>query len=110
LADAVIELCLSPKSNSGIAAIDAALDDVTNGHSGIVPDHLKDAHYAGAKKLGHGTDYKFPHDFPNDWVQQQYLPDTLRHAKYYDPKQNGSFEQRLAEQYQRLRRANYHDN
>jgi len=110
LADAVIELCLSPKSNSGIAAIDAALDDVTNGHSGIVPDHLKDAHYAGAKKLGHGTDYKFPHDFPNDWVQQQYLPDTLRHAKYYDPKQNGAFEQRLAEQYQRLRRANYHDN
>ncbi|MDT7014102.1 replication-associated recombination protein A [Levilactobacillus namurensis] len=110
LADAVIELCLSPKSNSGIAAIDAALSDVTSGHSGIVPDHLKDAHYAGAKKLGHGTTYKFPHDFPNDWVAQQYLPDTLRHAQYYQPKQNGKFEQRFAEQYQRLRQANYHDN
>lgn len=110
LADTVIELCLSPKSNSGIAAVDAALADVTNGHSGIVPDHLKDAHYAGAKKLGHGTDYKFPHDFPNDWVQQQYLPDTLRHAHYYEPKQNGKFEQQFATQYQRLRRANYHDN
>ncbi|CAJ1228644.1 recombinase RarA [Levilactobacillus zymae] len=110
LADAVIELCLSPKSNSGISAIDAALADVQNGHSGIVPDHLKDAHYAGAKKLGHGTDYKFPHDFPNDWVQQQYLPDTLRHAQYYEPKANGKFEQQLGAQYQRLRRANYHDN
>lgn len=110
LADAVIELCLSPKSNSGIAAIDAALADVTGGHSGIVPDHLKDAHYAGAKKLGHGTTYKFPHDYPNDWVQQQYLPDTLRHAQYYEPKTNGTFEQRLADQYHRLRRANYHDN
>ncbi|KRK93777.1 recombination factor protein RarA [Levilactobacillus acidifarinae DSM 19394] len=110
LADAVIELCLSPKSNSGISAIDAALADVQNGHSGIVPDHLKDAHYAGAKKLGHGTTYKFPHDFPNDWVQQQYLPDTLRHARYYDPKSNGKFEQQFGAQYQRLRRANYHDN
>ncbi|MGP4115994.1 replication-associated recombination protein A [Levilactobacillus zymae] len=110
LADAVIELCLSPKSNSGISAIDVALADVQNGHSGIVPDHLKDAHYAGAKKLGHGTDYKFPHDFPNDWVQQQYLPDTLRHAQYYEPKANGKFEQQLGAQYQRLRRANYHDN
>lgn len=110
LADAVIELCLSPKSNSGISAIDAALADVQNGHSGIVPDHLKDAHYAGAKKLGHGTDYKFPHDFPNDWVQQQYLPDTLQHAQYYEPKTNGKFEQQLGAQYQRLRRANYHDN
>lgn len=106
LADAVIDLCLSPKSNSGISAIDAALDDVSNGHSGVVPDHLKDAHYAGAKQLGHGTNYQFPHDFPNDWVAQQYLPDTLRHAQYYHPKANGRFEQKLGEQYRRLRQAN----
>lgn len=110
LADTVIELCLSPKSNSGIAAIDAAMSDVSAGHGGVVPDHLKDAHYAGAKKLGHGTNYKFPHDFPNDWVQQQYLPDTLKHAAYYHPKTNGRFEQQFAQQYQQLRAANYHDN
>jgi len=77
LADAVIELCLSPKSNSGIAAVDAALADVMNGHNGAVPDRLKDAHYSGAKKLGHGNAYQFPHDFPGDWVKQQYLPDDL---------------------------------
>lgn len=106
LADAVIELCLSPKSNSGITAMDEALADVMNGHNGTVPDRLKDAHYAGAKKLGHGTAYQFPHDFPNDWVKQQYLPDTLRDAQYYHPKTNGRFESQLAEQYNRLRRAN----
>ena len=110
LADAVIELCLSPKSNSGISAIDAALSDVTAHPSANIPNHLKDAHYAGAKKLGHGTTYKFPHDFPNDWVQQQYLPDTLRHAQYYHPKANGKFEQQLGAQYQRLRQASYPDN
>ncbi|MCT4491615.1 recombinase RarA, partial [Levilactobacillus parabrevis] len=106
LADAVIELCLSPKSNSGITAMDEALEDVMNGHNGAVPDRLKDAHYVGAKKLGHGTAYQFPHDFPNDWVKQQYLPDTLRDAQYYHPKTNGRFESQLAEQYERLRRAN----
>jgi len=106
LADAVIELCLSPKSNSGIAAVDAALADVLNGHNGAVPDHLKDAHYSGAKKLGHGNNYQFPHDFPGDWVKQQYLPDTLKHAEYYHPKTNGRFESQLAEQYRKLRAAN----
>ena len=108
LADAVIELCLSPKSDSGISAIDAALADVLNGHNGAVPDHLKDAHYAGAKQLGHGTDYKYPHNFPNDWVKQQYLPDTLKNAEYYHPKTNGRFETQLAQQYQRLLTANRH--
>ncbi|MFC6260411.1 replication-associated recombination protein A [Levilactobacillus fujinensis] len=106
LADAVIELCLSPKSNSGILAMDAALADVMNGHNGAVPDRLKDAHYSGAKKLGHGTDYQYPHDFPGDWVKQQYLPDDLKRAEYYQPKTNGRFEAQLAEQYRRLRQAN----
>lgn len=106
LADAVIELCLSPKSNSGILAMDAALADVMNGHNGAVPDRLKDAHYSGAKKLGHGNDYQYPHDFPGDWVKQQYLPDDLKRAEYYQPKTNGRFETQLAEQYRRLRQAN----
>lgn len=106
LANAVIELCLSPKSNSAMVAMDAALTDVNAGHNGAVPDHLKDAHYAGAKKLGHGNDYKYPHNFPNDWVKQDYLPAGLKGSEYYQPKTNGRFESQLAEQYHRLRQAN----
>ena len=105
LADAVIELCLSPKSNSGISAIDAAITQVKQGGFGDVPDHLKDAHYKGAGKLGHGTDYDFPHDHPQDWVAQQYLPDRIKDAQYFHPKRNGHFEQALNRQYWQLRRA-----
>ena len=76
LANAVIELTLSPKSNSAITAIDRAIDDVKNKNIGSIPANLKDAHYAGAKKLGHGVNYIYPHDFENDWVAQQYLPDN----------------------------------
>lgn len=108
LADAVIELCLSSKSNSGMAAIDAAMSDVAKGRGGDIPAHLKDAHYAGAAKLGHGVDYKYPHSFPNDWVKQQYLPDPIKNAQYYEPKQNGKFETALGEQYTRLRKAQGH--
>lgn len=63
LSQAVIELCLSPKSNSGIAAIDAALSDIRKGHIGQIPDHLKDGHYAGAKELGRAIGYKYPHSY-----------------------------------------------
>lgn len=77
LANAVIELALSPKSNSAYTAVDAALADVRKGGTGDVPDHLKDAHYKGAEKLGHGVDYVYPHGYPGDWVPQQYLPDKL---------------------------------
>lgn len=105
LADAVIELCLSPKSNSGITAIDAALTQVRQGGFGDVPNHLKDAHYKGATKLGHGNDYQFPHDYPQDWVAQQYLPDRIKGAQYFTPKPNGKFEQALGRQYWRLRKA-----
>ena len=95
LADVVIELCLSPKSNSGISAIDRALAQVKQGGFGDVPAYLKDAHYKGAAKLGHGVDYQFPHDHPQDWVAQQYLPDRIKDAQYFQPKQNGRFEQAL---------------
>ena len=81
LANAVIELTLSPKSNSAITAIDRAIDDVKNKNIGSIPANLKDAHYAGAKKLGHGVNYIYPHDFENDWVAQQYLPDNLLDLK-----------------------------
>lgn len=108
LADAVIDLALSPKSNSGIVAIDAALEDIRAGKAGEVPDQLRDAHYKGAAKLNRGVGYKFPHDYPNDWVKQQYLPDRLKQATYYQPKTNGKYEKALAEQYQRLLAAQRH--
>ncbi|WP_251549302.1 replication-associated recombination protein A [Neobacillus muris] len=104
LANAVIELCLSPKSNSAIMAIDAALSDIQKGIGGEVPDHLKDAHFKGAKELGRGIDYKYPHNYENGWVKQQYLPDRIKHKQYYEPKKTGKFEQALATVYERLSR------
>lgn len=104
LANAVIELCLSPKSNSAIMAIDAALADIQKGITGDVPDHLKDAHYKGAKELGRGIGYKYPHDYENGWVPQQYLPDRIKHKQYYEPKRTGKFEQALAGVYEKLTR------
>ncbi|MFB1080575.1 replication-associated recombination protein A [Jeotgalibacillus sp. JSM ZJ347] len=103
LANAVIELCLSPKSNSAISAIDSALSDIRKGKAGAVPDHLKDAHYKGAEKLGRGTEYKYPHSYPGGWVAQQYLPDTLKRARYYEPKETGKFEQALKQIYNKLK-------
>ncbi|TYR76779.1 replication-associated recombination protein A [Rossellomorea vietnamensis] len=102
LANAVIELCLSPKSNSAISAIDAALKDIRSGRNGEVPAHLKDAHYAGAKELGRGIEYKFPHDYPSGWVKQQYLPDVLKNARYYEPKDTGKFESAISQVYKKI--------
>lgn len=102
LANAVIDLCLSPKSNSAIMAIDAAIADIENGRSGEVPDHLKDAHYLGAKKLGRGIDYKYPHDYESGWVKQQYLPDLIAGKKYYQPKKTGKYESALAQVYEKI--------
>lgn len=104
LADAVIELCLSPKSNSGISAIDDAMAQVEAGGVGDIPDRLKDAHYKGAAKLGHGNDYQYPHDYPNDWIPQQYLPNRIKNAQYYHPKKNGRFETAYGQRYWQLRR------
>ena len=104
LANAVIELTLSPKSNSAITAIDRAVDDVKNKNIGSIPANLKDAHYAGAKKLGHGVNYIYPHDFENDWVAQQYLPDNLLTASYFTPKGNSKIEERYKLIYQKLKK------
>ena len=83
LANAVIILATAPKSNSAICAIDAALSDVKNGSFSDIPPHLKDSHYEGAKKLGHGTEYIYPHGHPDNYVQQQYLPDEIKDRVYY---------------------------
>ncbi|GEK87985.1 putative ATPase [Alkalibacterium putridalgicola] len=98
LANAVIEMCLSPKSNSAISAIDAALNDVRNGLSGDVPDHLKDTHYSGAEKLGSGVGYKYPHSHDDHWIKQQYLPDSIKNKTYYSPAATSKFENALNSQ------------
>ena len=102
LANAVIELALSPKSNSAISAIDQALDDVKNKNYGPIPDDIKDTHYKGAKKLGHGKGYAYPHSFANDWIAQQYLPDNLVGTQYFNPKGNSKIESGLKKQYEIL--------
>lgn len=106
LANAVIELCLSPKSNSAILAIEAALSDIKKGITGEVPDHLRDAHYKGAKELGRGIGYLYPHNYESGWVSQQYLPNRIKNKQYYQPKKTGKFEQALATVYERLSRKN----
>ncbi|WDV44150.1 replication-associated recombination protein A [Clostridiaceae bacterium M8S5] len=83
LAQAVILLASSPKSNSAISAIDKALADISLETIGDIPSHLKDAHYKGASKLGRGTEYLYPHSYPTNYVKQQYLPDELKGKKYY---------------------------
>ncbi|TKP15642.1 replication-associated recombination protein A [Enterococcus faecalis] len=102
LASVVIDLCLSPKSNSAVTAIDAALADIRQGSVGDVPDHLRDAHYAGAKELNRGIGYQYPHNFENGWVNQQYLPDKLKEARYYEPIDIGKYEQALHQQLKRI--------
>jgi putative ATPase len=83
LGDAVVLLCTAPKSNSGALGIWAAMADVKAGNYGDIPDHLKDSHYAGAKKLGRGQGYKYAHDYPGHYVRQQYLPDNIKDKVYY---------------------------
>ncbi len=102
LADVVVELALSPKSNTAYKALDAALEDIRKGKSGDIPAHLKDAHYSGANKLGRGIDYKYPHNYPGAWVKQQYLPDTIKNRNYYTPKETGKFENALKQVYERI--------
>lgn len=88
LAQATIYLAQCPKSDSVISAIDKALYDLDNINVGDIPIHLKDAHYLGAKNLGRGVDYKYPHDYKNNYVKQQYLPDEIKNKKYYIPGHN----------------------
>lgn len=95
LAVSIVELALSPKSNSAYSGLDSALADIRGGRSGDIPTHLKDAHYQGAKDLGHGIDYKYPHNYDGAWIDQQYLPDELKHKRYYKGKTTGKFEQAL---------------
>lgn len=105
LATAVVEMCLSEKSNSAYSALDAAIKAINEGKTGDIPLHLRDGHYAGAKALGH-VGYKYPHDTPigtfGGWVDQQYLPDNLIGQEFYKPVIAGE-EKKLAAIYDRLK-------
>ncbi|MDF7637396.1 replication-associated recombination protein A [Leuconostocaceae bacterium ESL0958] len=103
LANAIIELALSPKSNAAYKAMDAALAAAKQSKAQEVPAHLKDSHYAGADKLGAGDGYRYPHDFPNDWVAQSYLPKAIEKDRYFAPKGNSTYEQQLADVNQTLK-------
>ncbi len=100
LSDIVIELALSPKSNTGISAIDAALQDIELGNTGNVPNHIKTT----------SKDYKYPHNYPNSWVKQQYLPDNLIGKQYYHPKNSSKYEEKLKITYENIEKLSKKDN
>ncbi|ETI84629.1 MULTISPECIES: replication-associated recombination protein A [Streptococcus] len=95
IANIVIDLALSPKSNSAIVAIDKALSDLRQNGNLPIPRHLRDGHYAGSKELGNAQDYKYPHNYPGNWVQQDYLPEKIKNADYFTPNENGKYERAL---------------
>ena len=100
LSAVVIELCLSPKSNSAEMAIDAALNDIRSGNTGNVPDNIKT----------NSKDYIYPHDYPNGWVYQQYLPNNIKNRKYYQPKTTSKYEQSLKEVYDKINKNSKKEN
>jgi len=102
LAEAVVHVATAPKSNAAYLGIDRALADVRAGRIGIVPAHLRDAHYSGADGLGHGAGYVYAHDEPHAVAAQQYLPDELVGTRYYEPSDRG-FERQVTERLVRIR-------
>jgi len=102
LAQATIYVATAPKSNSSYMAIDKALKDIKENEIGDVPNHLKDSHFPGAKSLKHGNDYKYPHDYPGNYVVQDYLQQELNDIRYYEPTNNG-YEKNINEGIQKRR-------
>ena len=102
LAQAVVHVATAPKSNASYVAIDKAIADVRAGRAGPVPAHLRDAHYAGAERLGHGKGYTYAHDEPHAVARQQYAPDELADARYYRPSDRG-YEREIAPRLARIR-------
>ena len=100
----ICEMALSIKSNSAYLATQNALNDVSQGKVYDIPAHLKDSHYASAKKLKRGGGYKYAHNYPNDWVEQQYLPDELKGVHYYQPKLHSAYEKKLNEIYESFKK------
>ena len=95
IANIVIDLALSPKSNSAYVAMDKALSDLRQNGNLAIPRHLRDGHYVGSKELGNAQDYKYPHNYPGNWVKQDYLPEKIKYADYFIPNENGKYERAL---------------
>ena len=108
LAQAVTYIACAPKSNACCTSIVAAMDDVANVQIKTIPPHLQDAHYKGAVGLNRGVGYKYAHNFPGNYVNQQYLPDELVDAVYYRPTENG-VEKKIGDALRRLRPGRYGD-
>ena len=102
LADAVILVATSPKSNTAHDAINAAMEDIQKGNSGPIPRCLQNKHYDGEDNQNKGQFYKYPHEYPNRWVEQQYLPDALKNRVYYTPGDN-KMEQAAAEYWKKIK-------
>ena len=97
----VVEMALSPKSNTGYMAIHAAMEDLEKGNTGPLPPHLKNVYQFD----GNNDKYLYPHDYPGAWVNQQYLPDKIKNAKYYIPKESSKYEEALMERYYAIEKA-----
>ena len=104
IANVVIDLALSPKSNSAYVAMDKAIADLHKSGTLPIPRHLRDGHYSGSKELGNAQDYKYPHAYPEKWVKQQYLPDKLVGKNYFDPNDTGKYERALGANKERIDR------
>tara|TARA_R110000868_G_scaffold411390_1_gene703573 strand:- start:151667 stop:152950 length:1284 start_codon:yes stop_codon:yes gene_type:complete len=102
LAEAVVYLAMAPKSNTAYRALDAAIADVRAGRIGTIPSHLRDAHYPGAKRLGHGKGYRYAHDAEHGIAPQEYLPEQLRGTRYYAPTSHG-YERDVAARLEKIR-------
>lgn len=89
MAQAIIAICESPKSNAVVVALDNSVADAQKGGFGSVPIHLRDTHYAGHERLGSGAQYKYPHDYPGHWVRQSYMPPEAEGKRYYTPSDQG---------------------
>lgn len=102
IANVVVDLALSPKSNSAYLAMDAALSDLRKSGNLPIPRHLRDGHYQGSKELGNAQDYLYPHNYPKKWIKQQYLPDKLLGSDYFSANETGKYERALGANKERI--------
>lgn len=102
LAEAAMYVATAPKSNSVVCAIDAGMEEVARSGDLPIPPYLQDTHYKGAEKLGRGIGYKYPHMYENNYVDEQYLPDAIKDAKFYNPSANG-YEKDITELFDRIK-------
>lgn len=105
LAEAAMYVATAPKSNSVVCAIDAGMEEVARSGDLPIPPYLQDTHYKGAVKLGHGIGYKYPHDYENNYVDEQYLPDEIKDMRFYNPSSNG-YEKDITDLFNRIKKDN----